>query len=108
MGRKPKKAGEARLGLDCPTRNLTQEYRIPEVSGKEGTVEGKQTGSRSSASPHVCPFSWSLGAVKTVPDLKDVAIFLNVTAVFDLKQVLLSVKLGHVREDTRFKLSKEI
>lgn len=45
---------------------------------------------------------------KKVPDLKDVAVLLNVAAVFDLKQVLLNVTLGHVREGMRFNLSKGI
>ena len=71
-------------GHDCQARNLTQQYRIPEASGKEGTAEGKQLGSESTPSLHVCPFPWCLCAVKKVPDPKDVAVLLSIAAVFDL------------------------
>lgn len=45
---------------------------------------------------------------KKVPDLKDVAVLLNIGAVFDLKQVSLNVILGHVEENMRTSLSEGV
>lgn len=45
---------------------------------------------------------------KKVPDLKDVAVLLDIGAVFDLLQVSLNVVLGHVKENMRTRLSEGI